>query len=94
MSHSLPPQGHPARELFEVADLVAVSTGKVPVATELHMLRRETRELCRRNPAVRRATYFKVNPTNDQLELVSIGPRGGWKKEWVFGPITKATVLR
>jgi hypothetical protein len=37
--------------------------------------------------------YFYVNPSNDQLQLVSIGKRGGFKVEWVFGPITRETVL-
>jgi hypothetical protein len=93
MSHSLPPQGHPARDMFDVADLVAVSTGAYPVACDNFRLRRSARETFARCDAARRITFFKVNASNDQLELVSVGRRGGIRKEWTFGPITKQTRL-
>ena len=93
MSHILPAQGHPAREMFEVSDLVAVSMGERPVPCENHQVRRSASETFSRCKAARRVTFFKVNPSNDQLELVSVGRQGGIKREWVFGPITRRTRL-
>lgn len=93
MSHNLPPLGSPARDAFEVADLVAVSTGERPVHCNILELRRLARETLSASPAARRVFFLRANPTNDKLELVSFGRRGAWKREWVFGPITRATRL-
>lgn len=93
MSHLLPSHSHPAREMFEVTDLVAVSNGEMPVHCTIAGARRSAVETLRHNPAARRIVMFNVDASNDQLRLVSFGRRGGHKVEWVFGPITRATRL-
>lgn len=93
MSHLLPPQGHPARDMFDVADLVAVSTGERPVPCAFHQLRRSARETFAACPAARRVVFLYSDPATDQLQLVSVGSRGGVTKHWTFGPITRQTRL-
>lgn len=87
MSHLLPPQGHPARDMFDVQSLVDIAEGRVPVPAQRFAVRRSAERFLAANPAARRVVSFYLNGSNDQLELVSVGPRGGWKREWVFGPI-------
>lgn len=87
MSHLLPPAGHPAREMFDVSSLVAVATGKEPARVNRHALRKEAERAFVAMPFAKRMVYFYVRSDNDQLQLVSIGKRGGFKVEWVFGPI-------
>lgn len=93
MSHLLPPQGHPAREMFDVADLVDVGLGKRAVHCAIWQVRRSALATLESNPAARRVVLFCVDASNDQLRLVSVGRRGGVKVEWTFGPITRATRL-
>ena len=93
MSHLLPLAGHPAREMFDIADLVEVATGKQPVHCNRHSLRKVPREAFDATPAANRMVYFYVRGDTDELQLVSIGRRGGFKVEWRFGPITRETQL-
>lgn len=93
MSHLLPSHSHPAREMFEVADLVSVGEGRVPVHCTIAGARKSAVETLRHSSAARRVVMFNVDASNDQLRLVSFGRRGGHKVEWVFGPITRATRL-
>lgn len=51
------------------------------------------RETFAASPAARRVFYIRVDGSTDQLELISFGRRLAWKREWVFGPITRATRL-
>ena len=87
MSHLLPPAGHPAREMFDVADLAAVGTGQEPVHCNRHALRKKAERAFAAMPLAKRMVYFYVRSDNDQLQLVSIGPRGGFKVEWTFGEV-------
>ena len=93
MSHVLPPAGHPAREMFDVTDLVAVSTGKRPVHCNRHAVRKLAMRALEATPAADRMVYFYVRGDTDELQLISVGRRGGFKVEWRFGPITRATRL-
>ena len=93
MSHLLPPAGHPAREMFDVADLAAVGTGKEPVHYNRHTLRKKAERAFVAMPFAKRMVYFYVRSDNDQLQLVSIGKRGGFKVEWTFGPIGRSATL-
>lgn len=93
MSQLLPPQGHPARELFDVSDLVAVGVGEHPVPCGIYHARRLGRATLAANPAARRVALFCLDATNDQLRLVSVGRRGGVKVEWTFGQVTRNTRL-
>lgn len=87
MSHLLPPLGHPARDLFDVQTLVDIATGKEPVHCHRYALRKLAERSFAAMPAAKRLAYFYVRPDNDQLQLVSVGKRGGFKVEWVFGPV-------
>lgn len=93
MSHVIPPVGHKAREMFDVADLAAIGTGAQPVRCNIWELRRMAKEAIAATPGAKRMVYFRVDSSNDKLQLVSIGARGGWRVEWTFGPITRATKL-
>lgn len=37
--------------------------------------------------AVRRVTYICAHGATGHVLLISIGTKGGWKKEWDFGPL-------
>jgi hypothetical protein len=86
MSHALPPQGHPTRELFQVADLVAITLGQEPVLTLGRALPSARRTLGA-NKAARAVMVIALNSATDNLELIRVGKRGGWKRLWVFGPV-------
>jgi len=86
MSHALPLTGSPLRELFDVADVVAITQGTLPVHTSdkgLILARRTMRE----NKAVRAIVYFAVDASTDKLCLYRAGNRGGYKRLWTFGPV-------
>lgn len=82
MSHLLPPASHPAREMFDISDLVAIGTGERPPLTLIEA-KGSARRLFAANPDAKRASYFVLRGDGG-LELVSIGRRGGWKSEWRF----------
>jgi hypothetical protein len=85
MSHLLPSAEHPARELFDVVDLVDVALGRVAVEWRIGALRRNAEAIFASSPAARRVAFFHLNASNDELELVSFGRRGAWRREWSFG---------
>lgn len=85
--HHLPPHNHPAREMFAVEDLVDVTLGRTPVLAGLYQAKNAARRFFEgADHAAKRVIYFCIDPTNDQLRLVSVGRRGGAKVEWTFGP--------
>jgi hypothetical protein len=91
MAHSLPQLGSPQRELFDVADLAAIGTGQRPVPT-VEQARRSARALFA-DSAVVRVASIAWDASLDQLLLVTIGPRGGVRREWCFGGATRQMVL-
>lgn len=93
MSHALPPVGHPAREMFDVADLVAVATGEQPVPCHRPAVRKMAERAFEAMPFAKRMVYFYVRSDTDELQLVSVGKRGGFKVEWIFGPIGRRARL-
>lgn len=83
MSHTLPPVGHPARELFDIADLVAIATRqRDPIW--LPDAKRAARETFATNPSVRRVAFIIMRSDNDELELVTFGRRLAFRREWRF----------
>lgn len=92
MSLSLPLTGSPQREWFDVADLVAVTTGERPLLC-LPQALRQARDLFAANPAARRVAFIVLRAENDQVDLITVGPRGGWKREWRFGPVPRSARL-
>lgn len=86
---ALPPLGSDAREAFDVEELVRIGLGQFipPSLPECRALAREAFERYHGaaiQPA--RLVYFCLR-ADDQIELISIGPRGGMKREWRFGPL-------
>jgi len=88
MSLSLPATGSAARELFSVAELVAVTTGEQPLPLLGDAIRR-ARQTIAANKAASRVFSFALDASNDNVMLISIGKRGGWKREWVFGKVPR-----
>lgn len=86
MSHLLPPASHPAREMFDVADLVAIGARQRDPITFRDAVFAARRFFDGADKAARRVCYIALR-ANGALELVSFGRRGGHKVEWRFsGP--------
>lgn len=85
MSHLLPPLGHPARDMFDVADLVAIGTRQRDPLTLPQAKAAARRTFAAMGPAARRASFLVIRG-DGMLDLVSIGRRGGWIRHWRFGP--------
>lgn len=86
--HALPPHGHAARELFEVSHLVDITMGREPVPTLPQALRSARNAFAADTTgAMRRMAFIVVRAEDDQLDLITVGRRGGWRKEWRFGPV-------
>jgi hypothetical protein len=67
-----------------MADLAAIATGEADPVWGIASAKRMAREAFAANPAARRLFYI-VMETDDRLSLISIGPRGGHRREWTFG---------
>lgn len=78
MSLLLPASDSTVREAFEVADLAARrwDTFAASKAAALRMLKAQ--------PAASRV-FCLVIRADDEIQLVSFGPRGGHRVEWRFG---------
>lgn len=90
--HILPPHGHPARDMFTVDHLASAMAGDFPLPSDFSQCRKIAKSAFTQH-GVKRVFMFRVNPTNDNVELVSAGSRGGVKTEWTFGPVTRQAVL-
>lgn len=82
--HRLPPQGSEARECFDISDLVAIGTGERQAPTLIEARASAKRFLAASKASGAKRVFSIVLRGNDDLELVSIGPRGGWKPIWKF----------
>jgi len=91
MSLSLPITGTAQRELFEVADLVALTTGVRPLGC-LPQALAQARRSFRANKAISRIAYI-ILQADDNVALITVGRRGGRKTEWVFGPVPRSVRL-
>ena len=84
----LPPQTHKARELMgEMSTLVEQlnpkNAGKlVPVWKALRSAR-EIFEKSSLKPS--RICFVVIRLDSEERWLISVGPKGGWRKEWNFG---------
>lgn len=84
----LPPQTHKARELAgDMAHLVEVldpaNIAKMPVTWQALRSARAMFEGDGIRPS--RVCMVVLRADSDERWLISIGPRGGWRKEWNFG---------
>ena len=87
MAHNLPRIGTREREMFDLNDLVAIATGQKPVLT-LVAARAEAKKsfAAYADSALKPSRFcYIVLEGDDRLSLISVGPRGGWKREWTFG---------
>lgn len=87
MSYALPLAGSPQREMFAVEDLIAIEAGQFipPSLPEARQMAREAFERYRGARIQPQRLIYIVLRGDDALELISIGRRGGWKREWRFG---------
>lgn len=90
--HKLPLTGSPLRQLFEVADLVAITTGEQPVRPFGRALS-SARAFLRDNKAARSVVFIALEAATDNLCLYRVGNRGGHKRLWVFGPVGRKAKL-
>lgn len=82
--HHLPPADHAAREMFDISDLVAIGTGAERPATLQEALHSARQTFASSMPGLVRRVMFIVRKADDALWLISVGPKGGWRKEWEF----------
>lgn len=88
MAHNLPRIGTPEREMFDLRDLVAIALGKRdPIAGIPAAKAAAKRAFAAYADSELKPTRFCyiVLEGDDRLSLISVGPRGGWKREWTFG---------
>lgn len=87
MSFRLPPEGHPARQfLVDLRHVAEVLNPKnLDRLPTLEAAIREARRFTRQDRAVARISMICLNEANDERWLISVGRRGGWHREWVFG---------
>jgi len=86
MSFRLPTSDHPAREaigdLAHVAEILnPANAAKLPCFREALVQARRTIEADR---SIRAVNVICLR-ADDERWLVSVGPRGGWKRLWNFG---------
>lgn len=87
MSFRLPLSGSAAREamgdLAHVAEVLdPKNVAHLPATFEAIAQAKRTMA---ENPAIRRVNVIALRGDSDERWLISIGPRGGWKKLWNFG---------
>lgn len=85
MPYALPLSGSPLREAFEISDLVAIGYGERQIP-DLPQARRAARAVFEAEGRKVARVFSIVLGADDNLDLISIGPRGGWRREWRFGP--------
>ena len=89
---ALPLTGHPLRELFEVSHLAAIGSGEIPVVMKAHALAAGRRTVAS-DKAIRSVVVIALEGSTDNLVLLRIGKRGGWRKLWTFGPCPRTARL-
>lgn len=87
MSYALPISGSELREAFQIDDLIAIDKGQFipPSLPEARQLAREFFERSKGARLMPKRIFYIVLRADDALELISIGRRGGVKREWCFG---------
>jgi hypothetical protein len=85
---SIPPVNHPAREamgdMAHLAELLdPANIGKLPMMAQA--LSQGRRAIAEAKGAVKSVNYICLRADTAERWLISIGPRGGWRKLWNFG---------
>jgi hypothetical protein len=85
MGYPVPTANDPRREMFDMMDLVDILSGdRIPLDLQT-ALRSAKRTFFGGNRHILKLNYIVLR-ADDQLELISVGRRGGWKTLWKFGP--------
>lgn len=82
-----PPADHIAAGAYAPEDLQAIASGQF-FPPDLQQAKRLAREAFGRYHGARimpKALIYLVLRADDQIDLISVGPRGGWKVLWSFG---------
>ena len=87
MSFRLPTPDHPARQFLvdmrHVAEVLDPrNLDRLPT---LAAAIREARRFTKQDRAVARISMICLNEASDERWLISVGRRGGWRREWNFG---------
>lgn len=92
MSFALPPADSDLRDAFDVEELVRIGLRKYipPSRPEVRRLAREAFERYRGARIQPKRLFYFVLAGDDSIDLVSIGSRGGLKREWRFGKLGAA----
>lgn len=84
MSLKLPPLDHPAREFFDVANLVEVcAPGQRHKLPTLGGARCDAVKMMAADPRMCAVTSIVLR-ADDRIQLVQFGPKGGRKTLWTF----------
>lgn len=87
MPISLPPASHDLAEVVPFGALKAIERGSYvpPTLQEAKALARQAFERSK-GARIRPSRFFYLClRADDQVDWISIGPRGGWKRHWRFG---------
>ena len=85
MSLKLPASSSPLRELFDLADLAALTDVKNRMKLpNLQKAKFSARQMFSSDDAIRQV-HMLVIRANGELHLMKFGPKGGTKKLWNFG---------
>ena len=87
MSFKLPPQNHKARELvgdmaWLAEQLNPANAVKLPA---IHQAVSMARRYFEAEPNARRICYVIIKYDTAERWLITVGRKGGWRKEWNFG---------
>lgn len=92
---AIPTEGTAAREMMGdiayVAELLAPAN-RVKLPTFGEALRKARRFMADADKATSRVTFVcwgncNISSQYQRIVLISVGKRGGWRKEWDFGPL-------
>ena len=86
MSFKLPPQDHKARELMDIRHMaVVLNPANAANLPAIHQAVSMARRYFETELAARRVCYVIIKYDTAERWLISIGRKGGWRKEWNFG---------
>ncbi|MEW5425226.1 hypothetical protein [Amorphus sp. 3PC139-8] len=85
MPYVMPPAGSIRRAAFDDADFVTKMRGQRPLPTLRGALSEAKRTFAGASRGDVGRVWSIVLEATDRVSLISVGPRGGWRREWTFG---------
>lgn len=87
MSFRLPTADHAAREMMDIASVAEIlnPANLAKMATLPSAIAQGKRTIAESNGAIKRVVIICIAAQSDERWLISVGSRGGWRKEWNFG---------